>query len=279
MDHETVVGAHGAVDDVEQRRAHPAELAQGGPDLVDELGTMGGQPSAAGPRVAPPVRDHGVALGQNGHVHEPGGDARLPQEPGGHRPRQERLPGVVTELGAHDMNHPGPLGRGQYPPPLGGVSGEGFLAQNVLAGGDGLEGEIGVGEWRGGDRHGRHARYPESLAQGAAGAGDVEQTGSLRRPGRVTSHHGHDVETGGPQCPDMGEAPEPGPDDHDTEATVTAGVTRSRHGATPSTTSRSRRVASAASRAAASQPSAWSSSEKTSTPIGARESAARKAPR
>jgi hypothetical protein len=107
MDHEPVVSTHGSVDDVDERSAHPFELAQSGSDLVDELRTVSSHPAPAGRGVGPPGRYLGIALGQDGNVHEPGGDAWFSHVPMGHGLGQKGLPGVITELGAHDVDHAG----------------------------------------------------------------------------------------------------------------------------------------------------------------------------
>ncbi len=150
---EAVVGGHGPVDDMGQRGAHPGEVPQGRPDLVDELRAVGPEPPTACRRVGPPRRHHGVGVDEHGDVHEPGGDAGSARRGrSGTRLGQQRLPGVVAELGPQEMHDPGLCGRDQRRARASAVSaGEGLLAQDVSPRRNGLEGRARRGcgaAWR-----------------------------------------------------------------------------------------------------------------------------------
>ena len=103
-----------------------------------------------------------------------------PTSPSATRPGQKGLPGVITELGSHDVDHAGRFGRRQHQPRLGRIGGEGLLTEDVFAGGDGLEGQGRVGQRRRGDGDGVDIGEVESLGQGSDRPGGRRIAGPVR---------------------------------------------------------------------------------------------------
>ena len=143
------------VRDVGQRGADPVELAEGAPDLVDDLGAVGRHPAAALVGVGPPRRAPRLP------GRPAGGRGAAPWPSAARRSRRSwtawasrAWPGVPAELAAEEVDDAGGLGRGQHGPTLGGVAGERLLADQVLAGGDGRQGDGRVGVGRRGDGDG-----------------------------------------------------------------------------------------------------------------------------
>ena len=214
MDHEGVVGGHTPFGHMGERGADRLELAQRHPDLVDDLGAVGGHPPTALAGVGPPLGDLGRRVGQQGDMEEDRGHAGLADLAPLHGPSQRGLACVPAELAPEQVDESRILRRGQHGPALGGVAGEGLLAQHVLAGGDGGQGDGRVGVGRGGDGHRRHTVQADGLLHRGEAAGDVEQRGPGRGLGRIAADQGHHVEPGLPEGPHVGDAPEPGPDHH-----------------------------------------------------------------
>ena len=153
--------------------------------------------------------------------------------------------------------------RGQHGPSFGCVAGKRLLAQDVLSGRDGLQGELGVGVGRRGDGDGVDAGDLERLVQRRARARRRRKVGPVRRscpgPGppapRRRSRRGEGRARG---CSSRSSYPPP---------RRVPGVA---HGRAPTGLCRARPVPRRRAAAAAANvvPVACSASENTSTPTG-----------
>ena len=81
-------------------------------------------------------------------------------------PAEQGLGSVEAELGAIEVDDPGPLSRSEHGAGLVDVAGEGLLADDVPACGDRFEHQRPVGERRGGDHHGVDVGQLQRVAQG-----------------------------------------------------------------------------------------------------------------
>jgi hypothetical protein len=148
-------------------------------------------------------------------VQEEGGQARFSDEPFADDPGEVGLGGGEAEFGAEEVHDSGFVGCGQHLGGVGGVEGEGFLAQHVPSGFDRPQDQGQVGLGRGRDADGVQAGQGEGLVQGGEGVRDTEETGPCGGLGRVAADEGQDLESGGTEGRDMGKAAEPGADDRD----------------------------------------------------------------
>jgi len=136
--------------------AHGVELPQGGADLVDEVGGVGPEPSASLGGIGPPRRHLGPGTGEERDVEEEGGHAGIADGPVGHGAGGQPLARGPAELGPDEVHEAAGLGRREHGVRFGRVAGQRLLAQDVLAGGQGLQGESGMGVGWGGDGDGGH---------------------------------------------------------------------------------------------------------------------------
>ncbi len=132
-----------------------------------------------------------------------------------HGPGQRGLARVPAELAPEKVDDAGGLRGRQNHPALGRVAGERLFAQHVLTGGDGGQGNGGVGVGWGGDGHRLHAVQGNGVVHRGEGPGDVEHGGPLGGLGRIAADQGYHLQPGLPQGSHVGDAPEPGPDHHD----------------------------------------------------------------
>ncbi len=180
---------------------------------------------------------------------------------------QSRLPGIPTELGPEDMDDSRRFGRGKDLACFVQRGGERFFAHDVPAGGDRFERELRMDPRRCGDGHGVDTGDGQRVARMKATARGTSK--SLARSAVLSGSRPTSASTSKPdgaQGPHVGVTTEPRSDDgdpghrHPGSLSAPSGC---------STEPSRRRVASAALTAASRAPSAWSSSENTSTPIGA----------
>ena len=155
--------------------------------------------------------------GQQGDVEKEGGQPRLADGSLGHDPGGQPLTGGPPELGPHQMDEPGRLGRRQHRLGLGRVPGQGLLAQDVLTGGQRLQGEPGVGPGWGGDGDGGHPGQGQGRVHRGQGVRNGEAPGPLGRPLGVTTDQPEDIEAGRPQGGDVGQAAEARSHHHHTD--------------------------------------------------------------
>ena len=175
-------------------------------------------------------------------------------------------PGVPPELRAEHVDHPGRLGGGQDASASSVSAANGFSHRTWRPAATASRASGGVGVGRRGDGHGVDPRRAERVVERRQGRGAPRRGGARsRRLGCVATDDRQDVEAGGAEGADVGVAAEAGSDDDDPASLAPPPG----WSASPTTCQTSRRVASAAVWAASVAPSAWRSSENTSTPMGA----------
>ena len=129
-------------------------------------------------------------------------------------PREQRLTGGETELGAQEMEDTGGIGRLLHLARLVGIGGERLLAHDMAPGRHRLEHQVPVCV-----RRRRHAHHVDPGQQECVGEGDQrvrypESTRSLPGPIGFAPHERLHLKAGGLQGPHMRQAPESGSHDH-----------------------------------------------------------------
>ncbi len=197
---EGVFGAVLAVGDDRESRAHVGEVAEPGPNLVDDVGAGGAEPAAAGVGIEPPGRGAGLGVRDERYQLHEGDESDAPEPSIGDRRADDGAFGCESELVAEEVGNPRGLGGGQHRLGLAGVEREGLLTEDVLAG-----------------RHRRH-RIDVRASEGGVEVGererDVEALGSATSPFGVASDDAYDLEPRGAHRGDVDPASEAGAD-HD----------------------------------------------------------------
>ena len=152
------------------------------------------------------------------------GQARLADRASTDRPREQCLSRREPELGAEHVHDAGEFRGIEQHLRLGGVAGERFLAEHMLAGADRFQHERRVRIRRGGDRHRVDAGDRERLGQAGTRVFDPEAFRARRGLLGIATHERVHLETGGAQCADMGQAPESRTDDRGPDGHGSAGI-------------------------------------------------------
>ena len=210
---ESIVGVRGARAERSQRQAHTRDLAERHPQLVDHLGAVSAEPTAAGARVGPPGRDLGIGSGEHRNLQHDGGEPRLADRARADRAGERRLAGIPPELRAHHVDDAGLARRREHRSPVGRIARERLLTDHVLAGCDRGQGELRVRVRRSGDRHRVDATERERGGEVGERDRNVEKTGALLRALGITPHDRLHIDSGAAQRAHVRDAAETGSDD------------------------------------------------------------------
>ena len=214
---ERVLRAPAPVDHARQGRAHARELPERGPDLVDVVRALSTEPAAALRGVAPPLRHLGGRVGEQRDVKEERGKTGSADPPAAHDTGQQHPARRVTELGPDEVDDARRLGRREHLARLGRVARERLLTKDVFAGRDRFEHEGRVGVRRRRDGDGVDTGAIERVAERCARARDAETRRAVGRLRGIAPCQCTNVEPRGTQRAHVRQAPEPRPDDNDTQ--------------------------------------------------------------